>query len=85
MHSLRVTARLSKTRLCQDSFFHFFTTFQVNLIIVNKRLKMANNRKFFVGGNWKMNGSKAKVDEILKFMNDANYNAEKVGKVIIVC
>ena len=46
---------------------------------------MASDRKFFVGGNWKMNGSKAKVDEILKFMNDANYNAEKVGKVIIVC
>ncbi|KAL9970190.1 hypothetical protein ACROYT_G022524 [Oculina patagonica] len=23
-------------------------------------------RKFFVGGNWKMNGSKAKIDEILK-------------------
>ena len=23
-------------------------------------------RKFFVGGNWKMNGSKGKIDEILK-------------------
>ncbi|XP_065060949.1 triosephosphate isomerase A-like [Rhopilema esculentum] len=42
---------------------------------------MASDRKFFVGGNWKMNGSKAKVDEILKFMNDASYNAEKVDVV----
>lgn len=23
-------------------------------------------RKFFVGGNWKMNGSKGKIDAILK-------------------
>lgn len=26
-------------------------------------------RKFFVGGNWKMNGSLAKVEEIVKFLN----------------
>ena len=41
--------------------------------------KMSGGRKFFVGGNWKMNGSKAKVDEILKFMNDGNFNGDKVG------
>lgn len=41
--------------------------------------KMSDGRKFFVGGNWKMNGSKAKVDEILKFMNDGNFNGDKVG------
>lgn len=41
---------------------------------------MASQRKFFVGGNWKMNGSKSKVDEILKFMNEGKFDAEKVGK-----
>ena len=41
---------------------------------------MASERKFFVGGNWKMNGSKVKVDEILKFMNDAKFSAEKTGE-----
>ena len=50
------------------------------LIFAFKFIKMANERKFFVGGNWKMNGSKAKVDEILKFMNDASFNADKVGQ-----
>lgn len=50
--------------------------------IDNFDLRMADQRKFFVGGNWKMNGSKAKVDDILKFMNDASFNAEKVGKLI---
>jgi triosephosphate isomerase len=28
-------------------------------------------RKFFVGGNWKMNGDTKSVDEIIKWMNDA--------------
>lgn len=30
--------------------------------------KMANQRKFFVGGNWKMNGDKAAIDGIISFM-----------------
>eukprot|EP00112_Aurelia_sp_Birch-Aquarium-sp1_P004352 Seg1491.7 transcript_id=Seg1491.7/GoldUCD/mRNA.D3Y31 product="Triosephosphate isomerase" protein_id=Seg1491.7/GoldUCD/D3Y31 len=42
---------------------------------------MASQRKFFVGGNWKMNGSKSKVDEILKFMNEGKFDAEKVDVV----
>ncbi|VDO41602.1 unnamed protein product [Brugia timori] len=28
------------------------------------------SRKFLVGGNWKMNGNKASVDNIIKFLND---------------
>jgi len=28
------------------------------------------DRKFFVGGNWKMNGSKAKIDEILENLHE---------------
>ena len=31
-------------------------------------------RKFFVGGNWKMNGSKAKIDEILKNLAGGDLN-----------
>ncbi|XP_013790695.1 triosephosphate isomerase [Limulus polyphemus] len=27
-----------------------------------------SNRKFFVGGNWKMNGSRSKIDDIVNFM-----------------
>ena len=26
-------------------------------------------RKFFVGGNWKMNGTKASIDEIIGFLS----------------
>lgn len=31
--------------------------------------KMAD-RRFFVGGNWKMNGDKAGIDDIVKFLDD---------------
>lgn len=27
-------------------------------------------RKFFVGGNWKMNGSKAEIDTILSWLTE---------------
>ena len=30
---------------------------------------MASQRKFFVGGNWKMNGSKESIDGIIGFLN----------------
>lgn len=33
---------------------------------------MASGRKFFVGGNWKMNGTTQSVDEIIKFLNEGN-------------
>jgi len=37
-------------------------------------------RKFFVGGNWKMNGSKAVVDDLVKMLNEkcTNSNTEVV-------
>jgi len=35
---------------------------------------MAENRKFFVGGNWKMNGTKASIDEIIAFLNEKGLN-----------
>lgn len=36
---------------------------------------MANERKLFVGGNWKMNGNKASIDAIIKFLNEGGVNA----------
>eukprot|EP00794_Sanderia_malayensis_P015379 gene15379-16962_t len=42
---------------------------------------MASNRKFFVGGNWKMNGSKSKIDDILKFMNENEFDTSQVDVV----
>ncbi|XP_070561906.1 triosephosphate isomerase-like [Ptychodera flava] len=36
---------------------------------------MANPRKFFVGGNWKMNGDKASIDGILQCLNDGDLSA----------
>jgi triosephosphate isomerase len=31
---------------------------------------MAAERKFFVGGNWKMNGTKSSIDTIIGFLKD---------------
>lgn len=43
---------------------------------------MASQRKFFVGGNWKMNGDKTTIDGILNFLN--GYTDD--GKVdVVVC
>nr|AGJ83762.1 triose phosphate isomerase [Fasciola hepatica]7QON_AAA Chain AAA, Triosephosphate isomerase [Fasciola hepatica]7QON_BBB Chain BBB, Triosephosphate isomerase [Fasciola hepatica]7QON_CCC Chain CCC, Triosephosphate isomerase [Fasciola hepatica]7QON_DDD Chain DDD, Triosephosphate isomerase [Fasciola hepatica] len=36
---------------------------------------MASNRKFFVGGNWKMNGSKESNQKLLKTLSDAKPDA----------
>jgi len=35
---------------------------------------MADQRKFFVGGNWKMNGTKKTIDDIVKFLNEGGTN-----------
>jgi len=35
---------------------------------------MAEQRKFFVGGNWKMNGCKASIDELVKMLNEKGLN-----------
>ena len=32
-------------------------------------------RKFFVGGNWKMNGNKAKIDEIIKNLESSDLDS----------
>ena len=41
--------------------------------LVIRRHRMAQ-RKFFVGGNWKMNGTKASIDELVKLLNDKGLN-----------
>ena len=33
-------------------------------------------RKFFVGGNWKMNGSKALIDKILDGLKEGNVSSD---------
>jgi len=42
--------------------------------LVIRRDRMASQRKFFVGGNWKMNGNKASIDELVKLLNDNGLN-----------
>ena len=37
---------------------------------------MSSNRKFFVGGNWKMNGDKASIDVICKFLTQGPLDPE---------
>ena len=43
-------------------------------------------RKFFVGGNWKMNGDKASIDPIIAFLKEGplDPNTGKLIKVLIV-
>jgi hypothetical protein len=41
-------------------------------------------RKFFVGGNWKMNTLKSSADAIVKMLNDAQFDAN-VGKLEEFC
>ena len=35
---------------------------------------MSGNRKFFVGGNWKMNGNLSKISELTKMLNEKGIN-----------
>ena len=37
---------------------------------------MASDRKFFVGGNWKMNGNKESIEKIFGFLKVENMNKE---------
>lgn len=37
---------------------------------------MADQRKFFVGGNWKMNGNKASIEELVKMLNEKGLNPQ---------
>lgn len=34
-----------------------------------------SSRKFFVGGNWKMNGSFSTIDELVSLLNNSSGNA----------
>ncbi|ORY26428.1 triosephosphate isomerase-like protein [Rhizoclosmatium globosum] len=39
-------------------------------------------RKFLIGGNWKMNGSKALVDTLVTGLNNATWNTDEIEVVI---
>lgn len=40
-------------------------------------------RKFFVGGNWKMNGSKAMIKEIMAFLEEGPLDSSTGKRNII--
>lgn len=42
--------------------------------VCQRKIKMASTRKFFVGGNWKMNGNKKSVEEIITLLNQKGIN-----------
>jgi triosephosphate isomerase len=41
---------------------------------------MASSRRFFVGGNWKMNGDNASIAEIVKFLNEGVNDSTSSGE-----
>ena len=43
-------------------------------LVIRRESRMAAQRKFFVGGNWKMNGSKASIDDLVKMLNEKGLN-----------
>ena len=45
---------------------------------------MANQRKFVVGGNWKMNGDKQSIDGIIAFLNKGPLNDETGKNAIYI-
>lgn len=44
---------------------------------------MSSQRKFFVGGNWKMNGNKQSIDGIVAFLN-SDCVVPDVGELVTV-
>lgn len=43
---------------------------------------MSNIRKFFVGGNWKMNGLKRDNDKLCELLNDAPIDYNNIGSLL---
>jgi hypothetical protein len=39
-----------------------------------------NQRKFFCGGNWKMNGLKKDNEKLVALLNNANFDFTNLGK-----
>ena len=46
------------------------------------RCDAASNNKFFVGGNWKSNGTKASITELIKGLNAAKFDPAHVDVVV---
>lgn len=54
--------------------------------LLKTELKFKMTRKLFVGGNWKMNGSKAKIVEMCQVLKNAHYGAPALeADVVIGC
>ena len=45
---------------------------------------MSGHRKFCVGGNWKMNGTKASLDDLVKLLNEKGLNPNTGGSHVTV-
>jgi len=58
---------VSSFRLCLSSFFPLV---KVTLFAI------MTGRKFFVGGNWKMNGDKKSIEELANTLNNAKLNPD---------
>ncbi len=43
---------------------------------LEKGCKMASDKRFFVGGNWKMNGSKQVIDGIIQTLSESEVPAD---------
>ena len=42
---------------------------------------MSGNRKYFVGGNWKMNGNLSKINELVTMLNEKGINTNTGKKL----
>ena len=44
---------------------------------------MSAARKFFVGGNWKMNNLKQDNEKLIDLLNNAKINFDSTGKLVL--
>ena len=44
----------------------------------------ARERRFFVGGNWKMNGTTSSINDIIGFMKEGEFSPESGACVSMV-
>lgn len=66
----KVNSMYLQSFLYNSILFNIAVFLELNL---KKKYKMSD-RRFFVGGNWKMNGDKSKIDGILEFLNAGQLN-----------
>ena len=54
----------------------------ISLLFIKSRQTMLSSRRFFVGGNWKLNGNFSSIDGIIANLNNGGVsaNADVVGR-----